>query len=471
MKKVVASICILVFSFCLFANQTNKAQPSSTAEPDALIFLSNIAKYDKAIADKKAPWETEEEFTTRMLKDIDVIQLIQQMDTYKKKFSRDEYYVGFDKTEVKVFPFDAENKQFLIEITSRDNLLPFHATLYYKITTNDFEAIGREYSRIDDAYKANALVASIGYTVTETLPNFWEIKFTHLNLYSRLESDSTRQGHIKTYVSEGIKRTDEDRLLKLHKGEFIPLYAIVPINATADSQDASIIVDDKVIGVGSVIYEIVQPLRSIYISGKSKNGATGKIPNVVTRGINPLVEIGVSRVGEKGPAGGYIFYNKGYVSNGWQYLEAAPTRWSGSWRDPTYEFGYYRPSGINREVGTYTSIGSGKTNTEALVKAMGNKTYTSSGSKKVNYAAKAASDYTIRVQGVIYNDWFLPSLDELNMMYINLSKRNLGDLSYEAYWSSSEDSGGSARKQDFIDGEQDYQHRDYAYSVRPIRAF
>ena len=29
-------------------------------------------------------------------------------------------------------------------------------------------------------------------------------------------------------------------------------------------------------------------------------------------------------IGDIGPAGGYIFYDKGYYSDGWRYLEAAP---------------------------------------------------------------------------------------------------------------------------------------------------
>jgi hypothetical protein len=30
-------------------------------------------------------------------------------------------------------------------------------------------------------------------------------------------------------------------------------------------------------------------------------------------------------IGEKGPAGGIVFYDKGKVSDGWRYLEAAPS--------------------------------------------------------------------------------------------------------------------------------------------------
>lgn len=468
MKKVVASICILVFSFCLFANQTNKAQPSSTAEPDALIFLSNIAKYDKAIADKKAPWETEEEFTTRMLKDSDVIQLIQQMNEYKKKFSREEYHIGFDKTEVKVFPFDAENKHFSIEITSKDDFFPFHATLEYKITATDFEAIGREYSRIDNAYKANALVASIGYTVTEKLPNFWEIAFSSLSLYNLLESDSEIQRLIATYQSNEITRTDENRLIKLQNGTVIPLYAVIPITVL-NSKDASIFVDGTVVGVGAAFHAVADATERITITAESKTGGNGRRSISVTRGINQSANILLSKEGMIGPAGGYIFYDKGYYSDGWQYLEAAPAGWKGSGGEPEYEFGYYRRIGRYKEVGTSEAIGSGKANTAALVEAMGYNAYTIN---KLGYAAKAASSYTVTVDGVTYNDWFLPSRDELHLIYTNLYKNRLGGFyDYHYYWSSSESGGSSAWAQIFYNGTQEYKDRSSQRKVRPVRAF
>ena len=63
---------------------------------------------------------------------------------------------------------------------------------------------------------------------------------------------------------------------------------------------------------------------------------------------------------------------------------------------------------------TGTGIGAGKRNTELLVKAMGDKTYYTMGAKKVAYAAKLCYDLVFNG----FDDWFLPSKDELNLLYV-----------------------------------------------------
>lgn len=179
-------------------------------------------------------------------------------------------------------------------------------------------------------------------------------------------------------------------------------------------------------------------------------------------------------VGDVGPTGGYIFYDKGSYSDGWRYLEAAPEGWLWLGHDPGASFGYYRKSSgsANTTVGTDTSIGSGKANTQALVSVMGKKTFIdSSGLRKSLYAAKIASDYTMSVAGVTYSDWFLPSKDELHQMYLNLYKQSKGGFSRTYYWSSSESGAEKAWMQYFSNEDPKDSGRNNEFLVRPVRSF
>lgn len=148
-------------------------------------------------------------------------------------------------------------------------------------------------------------------------------------------------------------------------------------------------------------------------------------------------------VGDTGPAGGYIFYdvdadndkesNDGLDSEtlGWRFIECASSD-----LDRGYVFGWYRPDGINTMVGTSEELGAGKANTEALVKAMGNKAYVSeTGMEKDVYAAKACMDY--RQSG--YDDWYLPSKGEMSAICSALKANSIGEWQ-DYYWTSSEKS-------------------------------
>jgi uncharacterized repeat protein (TIGR02543 family) len=183
----------------------------------------------------------------------------------------------------------------------------------------------------------------------------------------------------------------------------------------------------------------------------------------------------VLTVGGIGPAGGYVFYDKGSISDGWRYLEAAPAGWNGAADDPDHCFGYVRDGddATNEVAGTAIEIGSGAANTAALVAAMGGSTYsTYSGSDTTSaYAAKICDDYTVTVAGTAYDDWFLPSKYELNEMYENLKLDDLGGLSGTTYLSSSEYYFHSAWNQDFSSGNPNFNVRSNQYRVRPARAF
>jgi len=161
-------------------------------------------------------------------------------------------------------------------------------------------------------------------------------------------------------------------------------------------------------------------------------------------------------IGQVGPAGGYIFYDKGSYSDGWRYLEAAPKD-----LEYRYQFGGY---GIN--VGTSEDVGSGKANTEKIIKKITDE----------DCAARACSEYELNC----FDDWFLPSIEELDLMCTNLYVKGIGAFRPMWYWSSSEDSAFGALVLLFREG---YYHRDRVRSyniryntydggyVRPIRAF
>jgi hypothetical protein len=84
-----------------------------------------------------------------------------------------------------------------------------------------------------------------------------------------------------------------------------------------------------------------------------------------------------------------------------------------------------------------------------------------------------------------HSGWFLPSIDELNLMYVNLKEKGLGRFSNGRYWSSSQcgdlwsSPARCAWTQSFSDGSQDGSsgsiggrgEKNNTYSVRAARQF
>ena len=129
-------------------------------------------------------------------------------------------------------------------------------------------------------------------------------------------------------------------------------------------------------------------------------------------------------------------------------------------------------TGIRWFNGTYkgtgatgTAIGTGLANTNSIISSQGETT--------TSYAAGLARAYA----GGVYTDWYLPSKEELNLMYINIGKGasspnyNIGGFASNYYWSSTENDRTNAWSQHFSTGNQNSTTKNYTLYVRAIRAF
>jgi DUF1680 family protein len=161
--------------------------------------------------------------------------------------------------------------------------------------------------------------------------------------------------------------------------------------------------------------------------------------------------------GDIGPAGGYIFHvNPNDARDGWRYLEAAPFDQSAG-----TTWGCFRQM-IAGARGT--AIGTGKQNTADMLAACPD---------AVSAAALCAN---LKLNGV--GGWFLPSRDELTLMYRNLRATGAADFQDAGvtdnftYWASSQQTADMAVHIDFADlGRVHGDDKDFPRRVRAIRMF
>jgi len=169
-----------------------------------------------------------------------------------------------------------------------------------------------------------------------------------------------------------------------------------------------------------------------------------------------------------GPAGGYIFYDKGIYSKAdfsivkaapdtvpvtppydtWRYLEAAPSD------STSAEWGC---DGTLIPGADGTAVGAGEQNTIDI----------EAGCTTPGTAADICANLSLGG----YSDWFLPSRDELNLVYENLKAQGVDGFADNYYWSSSEYVATHAWYQLFGNGDQGNFYKESTYRVRAVRAF
>lgn len=188
-------------------------------------------------------------------------------------------------------------------------------------------------------------------------------------------------------------------------------------------------------------------------------------------------------IGEIGPGGGKIFrvVSAGFTveaspggtpaGRAWAaytayYLEAAPAN-----EATTPQWGAY--STEIPGVATYpdaadtTLIGNGRKDTRIIVNYLNT-------IPETGRAAQLCDDKTVTYNGIVYNDWFLPSSGELRYLYDQRSSIgiSLSGTAADWYWSSSQRSQYHAWGLSFASGTSSFNAKDDSTrGVRAIRAF
>lgn len=125
------------------------------------------------------------------------------------------------------------------------------------------------------------------------------------------------------------------------------------------------------------------------------------------------------RIGDTGPAGGVIFYISPAVNNEITYLECS-----------RYDVGVGKEWGCLGDVigQTFPDILMGQANTDTILATCAD----------ADIAAKLCDSHSDVYNGIIYDDWFLPSKEEMETIYFNLYTQGIGQFSLGYYWTSTE---------------------------------
>ena len=231
------------------------------------------------------------------------------------------------------------------------------------------------------------------------------------------EAEAITELFISELVSTGkvnvVDRANFDKVIEEMKFQNSDWSNSEKTVSLGNAVNANLVIRGKIMKVGSSMYlsstVIDLNTANVLSSGREQFNSIDDIFGLLTNYANQTIEGLSLKIGDIGPGGGIVFYIEGKKA--------------------------YEVSEILGEVNWET-------------------------------AKTMAKNF----RGGGYSDWYLPTRDELNLVYKNL--RKTGKISGNSWhWSSSEYNLNNAWYQRFSDGDQSYRSKNNSYSVRAIRAF
>jgi len=354
--------------------------------------------------------------------------------------------------------FDRNTKIWPFTVSSADPLVPM-VPVQVVADLNQASDTKAAILTLDSAVKAGALIAEIDWGITRDAAN---------KRYA-LDVRAVRVRNLTT--DEIIASADPNQ----RAAYFVvgkrssPTAARGALQVSSSGSVAEVFIDGQLIGKTPLSTMLAEGSYLVEVKWADVYSKAFRQSTTVKPGsaIKIAAIAGGYKIGDIGPAGGIIFHDKGNARGGWRCLEAAPSNQCDG--VPLW----LNIDDVNIDTKTGTTIGTGRANTAAIIAAQ----------RLGSYAAALCRGLAING----FTDWFLPSKDELNLMYTKLKKAGLGGFGGSWFWSSSQNNSAvvffaqilfdgqgrnNAWNQDFSDGKQkSFSNRSITYSVRACRAF
>ena len=317
------------------------------------------------------------------------------------------YYTDNKIEKARSLRYKASDSQIVLRLGS-----PYHAARANYVFTGDDTLSLVNWTDSNDAMTLNRsdnasgeigdnAIASSLRKATDTIISSLEKEATIaiVNIsYSDSEISEFIAGELEfILVNNKFNVVDRSQLDKIRQEQNFQL--------SADVDDDSAVSIGKFAGANIVITGSISGsgdmrrlrLRALDTQTARVIGAASEFVQIETDAPKTTSEKTAIKVGDRGPAGGIVFYDKGEFSDGWRYLEAASaeTEFSAQWSTVSDE---YLPPLVNERFGD--EIGFGKKNTDIMNR---------------NADVYSAARLCARINAGGFNDWFLPSIEELDL--------------------------------------------------------